>query len=121
MVVINGDATKEPIFIKARVGSPVTLSAAGSEDPDGDKIAYKWFYYQEAALAISKLASPEEILGRRGEDQLEMLPRVRIENSDSEEATVLPQAPGVAHIILAVEDEGVPSLTSYRRIILEID
>jgi hypothetical protein len=121
IVVVNGDATKEPIFIKARVGSPVTLSAAGSRDPDGNKIAYNWFYYGEAALAISRLASPDEIIGKRGEDQLEMLPRVKIENGDSEEATVLPQAPGVAHIILAVEDDGVPSLTSYRRVILEID
>jgi hypothetical protein len=29
--------------------------------------------------------------------------------------------PGVAHIILVVEDDGAPSLTSYRRIILEIE
>ena len=50
-----------------------------------------------------------------------MLPRVKIENGDSEKATVVPQAPGIAHIILAVEDDGIPSLTSYRRIILEID
>ena len=35
IVVVNGDATKEPVFIRARVGSPVTLDAAGSKDPDG--------------------------------------------------------------------------------------
>jgi hypothetical protein len=120
-VVVNGDGAKEPLFIKAKVGSPLTLSAAGSSDPDGNKIAYNWSYYQEAASAISRAAGPDEIVGKRGEDQLDMLPRVRIENSDSEEATVVPQAPGVAHIILSVEDDGVPSLTSYRRIILEID
>jgi hypothetical protein len=27
---------------------------------------------------------------------------------------------GVAHVILAVEDQGTPSLTSYRRIVLNI-
>ena len=120
IVVVNGDETKEPLFIKAKVGTPVTLSAAGSKDPDGDKIAYNWFYYQEAASAISQAASPDEIVGKRGEDQLDILPRIRIEKSDSEEAIVVPQSPGVAHIILAVEDDGVPSLTSYRRVILEI-
>jgi hypothetical protein len=112
VVVVNGDATKELLFMKAKIGSPVKLSAAGTTDPDGDNLAYTWFYYQEAASAISKAAGPDEILGRRGEDQLEVLPRVKIDNADSEEATVIPQAPGVAHIILAVEDDGAPSLTS---------
>jgi hypothetical protein len=28
--------------------------------------------------------------------------------------------PGVAHVILAVEDDGRPSLTSYRRVILRM-
>ena len=48
-------------------------------------------------------------------------PKVRLEGNAFEEITVVPQAAGVAHIILAVEDDGAPSLTSYRRIILEID
>lgn len=121
VVVVNGDTTKEPIVIKAKVGTPVALSAAGSKDPDGNKITYNWFYYPEAASAISKPVSPEEVIGRRGEDQLDVAPKVRIENSNAEEAKALPQSAGVAHIILAVEDDGVPSLTSYRRVILEIE
>ena len=121
VVVVNGDTTKEPIVIKAKVGTPVALSAAGSKDPDGNKITYNWFYYPEAASAISKPVSPEEVIGRRGEDQLDVASKVRIENSNAEEAKALPQSAGVAHIILAVEDDGVPSLTSYRRVILEIE
>ena len=121
VVVVNGDTTKDPIFIKAKVGSPVSLSAEGSKDPDGNKVTYNWFYYEEAASAISKAASLEEILGKRGEEYLDVPPKVRLDGPDLEEATAVPQAPGVAHIILAVEDDGVPSLTSYRRVILEID
>jgi hypothetical protein len=34
--------------------------------------------------------------------------------------TVTPMFPGLAHVILAVEDAGSPPLTSYRRIVLEI-
>ena len=34
--------------------------------------------------------------------------------------TVTPRVAGTAHIILAVEDEGSPPLTSYRRIVLTI-
>jgi hypothetical protein len=121
IVVVNGDTTKEPVFIKSKVGVPVSLSAQGSRDPDGDKITYNWFYYPEAASAISRAANPEEILGKRGEEYLNLLARVRLEGSDSEEVTAVPQAAGVAHIILAVEDDGNPSLTSYRRVIIEID
>jgi hypothetical protein len=33
---------------------------------------------------------------------------------------VVPNVAGTAHVILAVEDDGVPSLTSYRRAILNI-
>jgi len=34
---------------------------------------------------------------------------------------VMPQSEGIAHVILAVEDDGEPSLTSYRRIIFNIE
>jgi hypothetical protein len=46
--------------------------------------------------------------------------RVTIENSSSASTTATPQIAGTAHIILAVEDSGRPSLTAYRRIILNI-
>ena len=50
----------------------------------------------------------------------EPLPRVTIEHADRARATVTPRVAGVAHVILAVEDGGKPSLTSYRRVILQI-
>jgi len=121
VVIVNGDTTKEPVFIKCKIGVPVSLSAQGSTDPDGNKITYSWFYYEEAASAISKAISLEEILGKRGEDYLNVPPKVRLAANDLEEITAIPQQSGVAHILLAVEDDGSPSLTSYRRIILEID
>jgi hypothetical protein len=40
------------------------------------------------------------------------------EPSGGLKATVLPVARGISHIILQVEDDGSPTLTSYRRIIL---
>jgi hypothetical protein len=44
--------------------------------------------------------------------------RVTIENAASSTATVIPNVAGIAHVILAVEDDGTPSLTTYRRIIV---
>jgi hypothetical protein len=120
LVIVNGDSSKEPIVIEAKVGVPVILNARGTKDPDGNNLTYKWFYYQEAASAISKPVKPEEIVGERGETELGVRPKVRIEGSEREQATVLPQSEGVAHIVLEVEDDGEPSLISYRRIILAI-
>jgi hypothetical protein len=47
-------------------------------------------------------------------------PRVTVTNGETSVATVMPNTPGTAHVILAVTDDGTPSLTSYRRIILTI-
>jgi Protein of unknown function (DUF1593) len=121
LVVVNGDSSKEPIFIKAKIGTPVKLSATGTSDPDGNKLKYTWWYYKEAASAISKPVKPEDVIGERGEDELGVLPKVKIEGGDGDEATVMPQSAGIAHVILAVEDDGKPSLTAYRRVILTIE
>jgi Protein of unknown function (DUF1593) len=120
VVVVNGDSSKEPIWIDAKIGTPVTLNALGTSDPDGHQVKYHWWYYEEAASAISKPMQPEDILGERGEDELGVLPKVKIEGSEGEQAKVIPQSAGLAHVILTVEDDGEPSLTSYRRIILRI-
>lgn len=47
-------------------------------------------------------------------------PRVTVSNGSAAVATVVPNTPGIAHVILAVTDNGTPSLTSYRRVILSI-
>jgi len=47
-------------------------------------------------------------------------PRVTVTNGNSAVATITPNTPGVAHVILAVTDNGEPALTSYRRVILTI-
>jgi hypothetical protein len=45
---------------------------------------------------------------------------VTLENASTPRATVVPRTAGIAHIILAVEDDGSPPLTSYRRVILSV-
>jgi hypothetical protein len=47
-VTVNGRAGTAPIAIAARVGEAVVLDAAGTRDPDGDALRYRWFFYPEA-------------------------------------------------------------------------
>jgi hypothetical protein len=115
VVEVNGHAGTEPIVLDAEVGKPIVLDASRSHDPDGQPAHFKWFLYGEAGAALSNPAD------------------VTITQPDSSKATVtatsacrarwLPvpcKGDGVAHIILAVTDEGSPRLTSYRRIILNV-
>ena len=45
-------------------------------------------------------------------------PRAALETTTGPQTTATMHTPGTAHIILVVEDNGAPSLVSYRRIIL---
>jgi len=50
----------------------------------------------------------------------ELPARVTLDAATTARVTVTPRVPGTTHVILAVEDDGQPTLTSYRRVILDI-
>jgi hypothetical protein len=117
LVDVNGRAGTAPIVVDAEVGKAVVLDAGGSRDPDGQSLHYQWFHYAEAGGSGTNLSS------------------VTLAGADTSKAVVTPTAvchepwlpnvlpcsgAGVAHIILAVTDDGSPRLTSYRRIILMV-
>jgi hypothetical protein len=133
-VVVNGRGGKEPLVVDARVGTPVTLDAAGTRDPDGHALRYSWFFYPEAGTGIpgrpvfagspwARSGPPPGAGGippaPEGGPRLPT-PRVTVQDDTTAKATVVPNVSGTAHVILAVEDDGVPSLTSYRRVIFNI-
>jgi hypothetical protein len=107
VVVVNGVAGKAPIAIDAAIGVPLTLDATGTRDPDGSALRYRWFFYPEAGTGIP--GQPVTI-GRGARE-----PRVTLADETSVKVTVTPRVAGTAHVILAVEDAGTPTLTSYRR------
>jgi len=117
-VVVNGKAGTSPVEIEANVGQTITLDAAGTSDPDGQSLSYRWFLYPEAGLT-----------GAQGAD-------VSLSGEDGPVAKVAVKSPcrppwipglipcrgsGLMHIILAVTDSGSPRLTSYRRVIIKVN
>jgi hypothetical protein len=116
IVDVNGTAGTTPIYLDAEIGKPITLNATKSKDPDGQTIHYHWYQYAEAGLADGNIAA------------------LQITGADTAEAVVTPTSAcgpmwlplmpcrgnGMAHVILAVTDDGTPQLTSYRRIILKV-
>ncbi len=116
-VEVNGQSGMAPMEMDVEVGAPVALDASQSSDPDGQHLKFHWFHYAEAGSADGNLAA------------------VTLAGADTAQATVTATAvcrpdwlpgllpckgTGIAHIILAVTDDGTPQLTTYRRVILRV-
>ncbi|AXB78712.1 DUF1593 domain-containing protein [Novosphingobium sp. P6W] len=104
MLTLNGQPGIAPVEIVARPGDTVRLSAAGSRDPDGDKVDYTWWQYREA-----------EAVNRS--------PPVNLQRGDPLDTRfIVPEVsePTRFHVILEARDKGTPALTSYRRAIVSV-
>jgi hypothetical protein len=120
VAAIGGDQSGgHPVELRMRVGETVTLDATASRDPDGNRLNYRWFHYQEAGVGdTTNLAG------------------LALKGASSPKLTVTPTAVcrknwldglapcrgnGVAHLILALTDNGRPALTRYKRIIITVE
>jgi hypothetical protein len=101
VVAIGRDKSLEILTQKPKVGAKVTLNAAKTMDPDGDKLTFKWWVLPEAGTYSQE---------------------INISNSDTNKATVNVPADSAGKtfsVICEVTDNGTPNLISYRRIIME--
>jgi hypothetical protein len=86
----------------AKPGATVTLSCAGSKDPDGNNLERTWFVYPEAGSYRHAI----KLSSQSGEATSLVAPPVG--------------KPETIHVILQLRDDGVPPLYSYRRAVVKI-
>lgn len=102
VAVINNDTTGKALMLEAKAGDQVRLSAAGSTDPDGDALSYRWFVYREAGTYDGD---------------------AKLEGADKAEAVLRVPPDAITksiHLVLEVTDGGSPPLTRYRRAIVAV-
>ena len=102
IAAFDNDKSKAVVHLTVKPGGTVKLSAKGTYDPDGDKFSCRWFVYKEAG-------------NYRGS--------VNIKDDTAQQARFTApkvKRPCAIHIILEVKDKGMPSLYSYRRIIVNV-
>jgi len=98
---LQGDDSHAVLRLDVAVGATVSLSAADSNDPDGDDLTYEWIHYREPGTYEGS---------------------VMLGNARSQTCTIRVPTNAVGktiHILLQVTDDGDPSLTRYRRAILK--
>jgi hypothetical protein len=94
--ILNGDRSTRVLEIAARVGRAVRTTAAGSVDPEGNHLSFRWYHYPEPG-------------GQAAETAVE---------AKGDAASFTPPDEGDYHIVLEVRDGGNPELTSYRRAVV---
>ena len=94
-----------------------TLDASRSTDPDNDALIFEWFHYAEAGFSDG---APLGDLIIKDPSFRTALVTPTLACRPLWKARIDPCAQGQAHVILAVTDDGVPALTTYRRVILHI-
>lgn len=104
IAAFNGDSSDTIVHLTAKPGEKVALDASASTDPDGDKLVFHWWQYEEAGTYPG---------------------RVFIDGANTPKATAhIPTGAGgkQIHLILEVRDQNpIASLHDYRRVVVDVE
>lgn len=103
VVNINGNNSNKTLQFEVNAGGDLMLDASQSHDPDHDQLIFDWWVYQE----------PSGILENSIEIEV---------NEDHQAMVFIPKKykGKQLHLILEVTDKGLPALTSFRRILINV-
>ncbi len=98
-VMLNGARAMTPLRMDVEAGADIHFEAAGSTDPDGNALTFEWSVYSEPGTYRGPLAL----------QSTNTLATLRVPRG---------AAGRTIHVLLAVTDNGQPSLTRYGRVVL---
>ena len=131
-VVVVNDSTPGPehLYLEAEAGDVVRLDARRSYDPDGDELTFRWFQYKEPTKTQSELhwqVVPDiefKIVGDGTEGPHGAVVEVQVPPAEICAIDILTgtalEKGQVLHLILEVTDSGVPSMRTYKRVVLQV-
>lgn len=99
---VNNDSTYNHVNIDASAGETLLLDASSSFDPDNDALHYEWMVYYEPGSYKGTVSLNSDNKGKC---------KVIIPN-DARDRDF--------HVILVLTDSGEPSLTAYRRFVIDV-
>ncbi|MGK7396678.1 MAG: nucleoside hydrolase-like domain-containing protein [Candidatus Cyclobacteriaceae bacterium M3_2C_046] len=98
VAIVNDHRALSPLMVTASPGENLSLDASKSYDPDDDQLQFDWMIYPEAG---------------------DLDQQIELNASRPEAVLTVPELNGrQIHLILRVSDNGSPSLTGYKRIII---
>ncbi|MGU7991770.1 nucleoside hydrolase-like domain-containing protein [Streptococcus suis] len=119
--------------LTAKVGQKVKLTAK-ADDPDGDKLTYKWWRYFEADTYTENSSVPNVESLKAGDLQLslyrelgenEIVDQVELTGTDTNQVsfTVPKDAKSgdTFHMIIEVQDNGEVPLKAYQRVVITVE
>ncbi len=126
VAMVNDSTTgPEPLMLEAEAGTEILLDASKSYDPDGDNLTFRWFQYKDVTATQwwvdAEVATIEiEALDEQKEGRIIKIKLPPPERCAIDPFTGMPKEKGhVFHLVLELKDNGSPSLTTYKRIVMQ--
>lgn len=107
IVIVKGSKGSGSINIETSPNSVVSLDASKSNDPDDNNLKYKWWIQPEAGYLSEGVTKMSFVIN----NDKSAIAKLVVPESASQ---------NIIHIVCEVSDDGEPSLTSYRRVIVKV-